>query len=123
MIRIEFVKDVGGITHILNGTLRDTDRNNLDNIENVDKVRINALHFSPIGFNYDLKAIELAGYVIIFDSLDSMQPYLDQIDIFDGQIFNPGINGIQYPSWDVGHDDKYSGIQPHTYVDTDVEND
>lgn len=123
MVRIEFVKGQGGIVNIVNGNLRDTDRNELTNIEDVDSVRINARNFSPIGFNNDLKAMAIGGYIIVFDELSSMQPYLDQIDIFDGQIFNPGIDGVQKPDWDVAGRDKTEGIQSHTYIDTDIEKD
>ena len=121
MVRIEFVKGLGGIVNIVNGNLRDTDRNELTNIEDVDSVRINARNFSPIGFNNELKAMAIGGYIIVFDSLASMQPYLEQIDLFDGQIFNPGVDGVQKPDWDVASRDKTEGIQPHTYVDTDIE--
>ena len=123
MVRIEFIKGIGGVTNILNGSIRDVDRSNIDTIEDVDKVRINALNFSPIGFNDSLKAMQIAGYIIVFDALTSMQQYLDQIDAFDGQIFNPGINGVQAPDWDVAKRDKTEGIQHHTYVDTDIEKD
>ena len=123
MVRIEFVKGRGGIVNIVNGNLRDTDRNALTNIEDVDSVRINARNFSPIGFNNELKAMAIGGYIIVFDDLTSMQPYLDQIDLFDGQIFNPGIDGVQKPDWDVASRDKTEGIQQHTYIDTDIEKD
>ena len=123
MVRIEFVKGFGGIVNIVNGNLRDTDRAELTNIEDVDSVRINARNFSPIGFNNELKAMAIGGYIIVFDELASMQPYLDQIDIFDGQIFNPGIDGVQKPDWDVASRDKTEGIQSHTYIDTDIEKD
>jgi len=123
MVRIEFVKGEGGVVNIINGNLRDTDRDDIENIELVDRLRINAMSFSPIGFNDELKAMEIGGHIIIFDELESMTPYLEQIDIFDGQIFNPGINGVQKPDWDVAGRDKTEGIQSHTYVDTDVEKD
>lgn len=123
MIRIEFVKGQGGIVNIVNGNIRDVDRATLLDVEDVDRVRINALNFSPIGFNDSLKAIQIAGYIIVFDALSSMEPYLQQIDMFDGQIFNPGINGIKKPDWDVAGRDKTEGIQKHTYVDTDIEKD
>jgi len=121
MIRLEFKKGEGGIKNIINGNLRTVDRDALDDIEDVDLVRINALSFSPIGINYDLKAMEVAGYIIVFEELENMEPYLEQIDKFDGEIFNPGIEGIRYPDWDVARDKLQDGIVPHTYTDTDIE--
>lgn len=123
MVRIEFVKGQGGVVNIINGGLRTVDRDAIDNVELVDKLRINAMSFSPIGFNDELKAMEIGGHIIIFDELASMQPYLDQIDMFDGQIFNPGVNGVLKPDWDTGGRDKTEGIQEHTYVNEDIEKD
>lgn len=122
MIRIEFEKGKGGIVNIINGSLRDIDRREILNIEDVDKVVINGSDFSPIGFNYELNALQVAGYIIIFDSIVSWEPYLKQIDIIDGEIFNPGITGIQYPSWDVNRN-TIEGIVAHTYTNTDIEKD
>lgn len=120
MIRIEFEKGKGGIVNIINGSLRDIDRREILNIEDVDKVVINGSDFSPIGFNYELNALQVAGYIIIFDNITNWVPYLKQIDIIDGEIFNPGITGIQYPSWDVNRN-KTEGIVAHTYTNTDIE--
>ena len=122
MIRIEFEKGKGGIVNIINGSLKDIDRSEILNIEDVDKVVINGSDFSPIGFNYELNALQVAGYIIIFDSIVSWEPYLKQIDIIDGEIFNPGITGIQYPSWDVNRN-TIEGIVAHTYTNTDIEKD
>ncbi len=121
MLRIEFVKGQGGVVNIVNGGLRTVDRDAIENVELVDRLRINARNFSPIGFNNELKAMEIGGHIIIFDEIASMKPYLDQIDMIDGQVFNPGINGVQTPDWDVASRDKVEGIQSHTYVDTDIE--
>lgn len=123
MIRIEFEKNKGGVTNIINGSLTEVNANNKDIDGNVDKMRINAWSFSPIGFNYDLKALQIAGFVIIFNELTDMDAYLKQIDMFDGEIFNPGVTGTKTPDWDVASRDKTEGIVPHTYVDTDVEQD
>ena len=123
MVRIEFVKGIGGVVNIINGGLRTVDRDAIANVELVDRLRINALSFSPIGFNDALKAMEIAGHIITFENLSDMQPYLDQIDLFDGQIFNPGVNGVEKPDWDVGSRDKTEGIQSHTYIDEDIEKD
>ena len=123
MVRLEFVKGEGGVKNIINGNIREIDRNDIDNIEDIDKVLINALHFSPIGFNFDLKAIQIAGYIIVFNELSDMEPYLQQIDVFDGEIFNPGVDGVKYPEWDVGHEDPYKNIVAHTYTNTDIEKD
>jgi hypothetical protein len=123
MVRIEFKKGVGGVTNIINGNLRTVDRDALTDIEDVDLVRINALSFSPIGINYEVIALEIAGYIIVFDEVDNMNIYLKQIDLFDGEIFNPGIDGLKTPDWDVANRDKYEGIQSHTYNDTDIEQD
>ena len=123
MVRIEFVKGQGGVKNIVNGNLRTVDRDDLDNVELVDRLRINALSFSPISFNDELKAMEIGGHIIVFEELVDMKPYLDQIDMFDGEIFNPGINGTKTPDWDVASRDKTEGIQSHTYEDTDIEKD
>lgn len=122
MLRIEFEKGKGGVVNIVNGNLRDIDRTNILNIEDVDKVRINPFDFSPIGFNYELNAMQIAGYIIIFDSQASWEPYLKQLDMVDGEIFNPGINGIQYPAWDINRNPN-EGIVSHTYTNTDIEKD
>jgi len=119
MVRLQFIKDQGGVTNIVNGNLRDTDRNALENIEEIDSVIVN--FYTAIAINEELKAIEIAGYIIVFDSLDSIKPYLNQIDLLDGEVFNPGVNGVKTPTWDVASRDKTLGIQPHTYTDTDIE--
>lgn len=119
MLRLEFVKGQGGVANIINGNLRDTDRNSLLNIEDIDKVVVS--FYSAIAINESVMAFEISGYIIVFDSLEAMQPYLTQIDIFDGEVFNPGVNGIQKPSWDVASRDKTEGIVSHTYENTDIE--
>jgi len=123
MVRIEFEKGKAGISNIINGNLRTVDRDALEDIEDVNLVRINALSFSPIGINYELKAIEIAGYIIVFEEIENMTPYLEQIDMFDGEVFNPGTNGLKTPTWDVASRDKTEGIQSHAYTDTDIEKD
>ena len=123
MIRIEFVKGQAGVVNIINGSIKDVDRADILNIEDVDRVRINASSFSPVGFNDSLKAMQIGGYIIVFDALASMTPYLEQIDQLDGEVFNPGIDGVQRPAWDLASRDKTDGIQSHTYVDTDIEQD
>lgn len=120
MVRIEFEKGKGGVLNIINGTIRDVDRAELLNIEDVDVVSINVWNFSPIGFNKALNSIEIGGYIIVFDSNESWKPYMKQIDMFDGQIFNPGTQGIQYPTWDITRN-KTEGIVAHTYTNTDIE--
>jgi len=119
MIRIEFIKHQGGVVNIVNGNLKDTDRNTLLNIEAIDRVIVDSS--DAIAINNALNAIEIAGYIIVFDSLSSMQIYLDQIDLMDGETFNPGVEGIRKPTWDVASRDKRDGIQPHTYTYTDIE--
>ena len=121
MVRLEFVKGQGGVVNIVNGNLKDTDRTELLNIEDIDRVIVST--YEAIAINDALFAIEMSGYIVVFDSAESMQPYFDQIDLFDGEIMNPGVNGIKKPEWDVGSRDKTEGIQPHTYVDNDVEQD
>jgi len=123
MIKIEFVKGLGGVVNILNGNLRTIDRDNITDVEDVDRVQINASNFSPLGFNDSLNALQISGYIIIFVDNDAMLPYLNQIDLFDGQTFNPGVDGIQKPSWDSAGSNKTDGIQHHTYIDTDIEKD
>lgn len=119
MIRIEFAKGKGGVLNLINGKLRDTDRNTLSNIEDIDRVIVDS--YDAIAINDTLKAIEISGYIVVFDSLENMNTYLDQIFLIDGEIFNPGINGIKRPDWDVGSRNKYEGIQPHSYINTDIE--
>jgi len=119
MVRLQFVKDQGGVVNIVNGNLRDTDRNALLNIEEIDSVVVS--FYVAVAINEELKAFEISGYIIVFDSLDSMSPYLEQIDLLDGEVFNPGVNGVKKPDWDVASRDKTVGIQPHTYIDTDIE--
>ena len=119
MLRLEFIKGQGGVVNLVNGNLRDTDRDTLLNIEDIDRVVVS--FYSAIAINESLKAFEISGYIVVFDSLESMNPYLEQIDLLDGEIFNPGVNGIQKPSWDVASRDKTEGIVSHTYENTDVE--
>jgi len=123
MVRIEFEVGIAGITKIINGNLKEIDRDAIDDIESLDRLRINALGFSPIGFNDELKVLEIAGHVIFFEELEMMEPYLKQIDMFDGEVFNPGKNGIKTPTWDSATRDKIEGIVSHQYEDTDVEKD
>ena len=119
MIRIEFVKGLGGVVNIINGNLRSVDRDQIANIEDLDRVIVNT--YEAIAINDSLFAIEITGYVILFDTAEHMQIYLDQIDLFDGEIMNPGINGLQKPDWDVASRNKTDGIQEHEYIDTDIE--
>jgi len=121
MVRLEFVKGQGGVANIVNGNLRDTDRETLLNIEDIDKVVVS--FYAAIAINEALKAIEISGYIIVFDTLSALAPYLEQIDMIDGEVFNPGVNGIKTPDWDSGSRDKTEGIQSHTYVDTNIEKD
>ena len=121
MVRLEFIKGEGGVTNIVNGNLRDTDRNSLLNIEDADRIIVS--FYSAIAINVSLIAIEISGYVVVFDTLENMQIYLDQIDLLDGETFNPGINGLMRPSWDVASRDKTEGVQSHTYLNTDIEQD
>jgi len=121
MVRLEFVKGQGGVANIINGNLRDTDREELLDIEDATRVIVN--FYSAIAINDDLIAMEISGYIIVFESLEDMEPYLTQIDLLDGEIFNPGINGIKTPDWDVASRDKTEGIVEHTYEDTDIEKD
>lgn len=122
MIRLTFEKGKGGVLNIINGSIRDIDRTELLNIEDVDRVDINFWSSSPVGFNYALNSIQIAGYIIVFDDHTSWKPYTDQIDMFDGQLFNPGVEGIRYPTWDINRNIN-EGIMPHTYVNTDIEKD
>jgi hypothetical protein len=119
MVRIEFIKGQGGVANIINGNLRDVDRNALLDIEAIDRVIV-AFHMA-IAINEALKAFEISGYIIVFDSLEAMKPYLDQINMLDGEVFNPGINGVKKPSWDVASRDKTEGIVSHSYENTDIE--
>jgi hypothetical protein len=121
MVRLEFIKGHGGVESIINGNLRDTVRGEVQDIEDADRVIVSM--YSAIGINQSIKAFEISGYVIVFDTLDSMNTYLAQIDLLDGELFNPGVNGIKKPDWDTASRDKTEGIQSHTYVDTDVEQD
>jgi len=121
MIRLEFVKGQGGVVNIINGNLMSVVREDIINIEDIDRVIVNT--YEAIAINDALFAIEISGYVIIFDSTESMQPYFNQINLFDGEVMNPGINGIQKPVWDVASRNKIEGIQIHTYIDTDIEKD
>ena len=120
MVRVEFLKGKGGVINIINGNLRDTDRNALLNIEDIDRVIVNI--YNALAINYNLKALEVAGYVIVFETLEAMEPYLIQMDLLDGEIFNPGVEGIRYPTWDINRNIN-EGIMPHTYVNTDIEKD
>ena len=119
MIRIEFVKGVGGVVNLINGKLRDTDRTELINLEDVDRVIVDS--YTAMAINTPLKALEISGYVVVFDTMDSMQVYLDQMFMMDGEIFNPGVNGLKKPAWDITGDNLMNGIVPHTYVGTDIE--
>lgn len=121
MVRIEFVKGQGGVVNIINGNIKSVDRDQITNIEDLDRVIVNT--YEAIAINDELSAIEMAGYVIFFDNADSLQTYLNQIDLFDGEIMNPGVNGIKKPDWDVASRNKTDGIQEHTYVNTDIEQD
>jgi|SaaInlStandDraft_4_1057021.scaffolds.fasta_scaffold14509_3 hypothetical protein len=119
MVRLEFIKGQGGVVNIINGNLRDTDRSALTNIEDIDKVIVNST--DAIAINNELNACEMGGYIIVFASIVKMQPYLDQIDLVDGELFNPGVNGVQKPDWDVASRNKTVGIQAHSYIDTNIE--
>lgn len=119
MVRIEFIKGQGGVVNLVNGNLKSVDRDNLLNIEDIDRIIVNSTE--AIAFNNDLKAMEISGYLVIFDTIESMEPYLAQMDMFDGEIFNPGVDGVQKPKWDSASRDKTEGIVPHTYVSTDIE--
>lgn len=121
MIRLEFVKGQGGVVNLVNGNLRSDDRDAMVNLEDVDRIIVNTT--DAIAINNALIAMEISGYIVLFDALSSMQPYLDQIDLVDGELFNPGINGVKKPDWDVAGRDKTEGIQSHTYEDTDIEKD
>lgn len=121
MVRLEFIKGQGGVANIINGNLRDTDRETLLNIEDIDRIVVG--FYSAIAINEAVKAFEISGYIIVFETLDSMTPYLTQIDMLDGEVFNPGVNGVQKPDWDVASRNKTDGIQSHTYVDTNIEQD
>lgn len=121
MLRIEFEKGLGGVVNIINGNIRDVDRNEILNIEDVTRVIISLHAFSPLGFNESLNALQISGYIVVFDSMGSMKPYLDQIDLFDGEIVNPGTYGsLKYPIWDIDRD-KTDNIVKHTYNPTDIE--
>jgi len=119
MVRIEFVKGEGGVVNIINGNLKSIDRDQIVNIEDLDRVIVNT--YEAIAINDSLFAIEITGYVIVFESAETMQVYMNQIDLFDGQVMNPGINGIKRPDWDVASRNKTEGIESHTYVNTDIE--
>lgn len=119
MIRIEFIKGLGGVINIVNGNLRDTDRDELLHIEDIDRVIVN--FHNAIAINTSLKAIEIAGYIIVFDTLESLNPYIEQMNILDGEIFNPGVNGVKKPDWDVASRNKTEGIVSHSYTNTDIE--
>ena len=121
MVRLEFIKGIGGVVNIINGNIRDLDRNSLTAIEDVTRVLIGVPNFNAVAFHDELKAMQISGYIIIFDEIASMKPYLDQIDLFDGEIFNPSVQGVRYPSWDVGQSNKHNGIVPHSYTLTDIE--
>lgn len=121
MVRLEFIKGEAGVVNIVNGNLKDTDRDSLSTIEVLDRIIVST--YEALAINDSLNAIEMAGYIIVFDSPESMQPYFDQIDLFDGEVMNPGLNGVKKPAWDVAGRDKTEGIQSHTYTDTDVEQD
>jgi hypothetical protein len=51
MIRLTFEKGNGGVLNIINGSIRDIDRTELLNIEDVDRVDINFWSSSPVGYN------------------------------------------------------------------------
>lgn len=119
MVRIEFVKGIGGVTNLINGRLRDTLKNTIQNIDNIDKVIVDS--YDAMAINETLNVLEISGYIVFFESKQHMQVYLDQIFLLDGEIFNPGVNGIKKPAWDIGDKNKTQGIQPHTYVNTDIE--
>lgn len=38
MLRLEFVKGVGGVVNLINGSLKEIDRNEIANIENIDRI-------------------------------------------------------------------------------------
>jgi hypothetical protein len=121
MVRMEFVKGQGGVVNIINGKLRDTVRGEVTDIEDAERVIVSM--YSAIAINSAIPAFEISSYVIVFDTIDSMNIYLEQIDMLDGESFNPGVTGLRKPDWDTGGRDKTEGIQSHTYVDTDVEQD
>jgi hypothetical protein len=120
MIRLEFIKGVGGVVNLVNGTLKEIDRAELQNIEDIDAVIVD--FHEALAINKTLKALEIAGYIVIFDTLESLQLYIDQVALIDGEVFNPGRDGIRKPVWDSG-DVKLtpSKIVPHTYIRRDVE--
>jgi hypothetical protein len=74
MIRLTFEKGKGGVLNIINGSIRDIDRTELLNIEDVDRVDINFWSSSPVGFNYALNSIQIAGCIIVFDNHTSWKP-------------------------------------------------
>lgn len=120
MIRLEFIKGVGGVVNLINGTLKEIDRAEIANIEDIDRVIVDFRE--ALAINETLKALEIAGYIVIFDSMASLQLYIDQVNLFDGDVFNPGRDGLRIPNWDTG-DSSYTRnmILPHTYTDRDVE--
>lgn len=121
MVRLEFIKGIGGVVNLVNGNLKSVDRDELLNIEDIDRIIVNST--DAIAINNGLNAMEMGGYIIVFNSVESMKPYLDQIDMLDGELFNPGINGVKKPDWDVASRNISEGIQPHTYINTDIEKD
>jgi hypothetical protein len=121
MVRLEFIKGQGGVVNIINGNLRDTVRGEILDIEDAERVIVSM--YSAIAINETIKAFEISGYVIVFDTVDNLNRYLKQIDMLDGELFNPGVNGIKKPDWDVAGRDKTEGIVSHTYENTDIEKD
>ena len=121
MVRLEFLKNSGGVVNLINGNLKSVDRDNLAGIEGVDRIIVNST--DAIAINNSLKAMEISGYIVVFDTIENMDVYLTQIDLLDGQMINPGVDGVQKPDWDVASRDKTEGIVPHTYEDTDIEQD
>lgn len=119
MVRLEFIKGQGGVTNIINGQLRDTVRGEVQDIEDAERVIVSM--YSAIAINSSIPAFEISSYVIVFDNVDSMNVYLNQIDMLDGESFNPGVTGLRKPDWDIGGRDKTEGIQSHTYTDIDIE--
>lgn len=120
MLRLEFVKGVGGVVNLINGSLKEIDRNEIANVEDIDRVIVDFRE--AIAINESLLAMEMAGYIIIFQSRGHMQVYLDQVSLLDGEVFNPGRDGIRKPVWDSGDVKlKPSSIVPHIYIQRDVE--
>ncbi len=120
MIRLEFIKGVGGVVNLINGVLKEIDRTEIQNIEDIDRVIVD--FHEAMAINETLKALEIAGYIVIFDTMESLQLYIDQVALIDGEVFNPGRDGIRKPVWDSG-DVKLTPakVVPHTYTYTDVE--